>query len=358
MAKTLKVGIIGVGGIARGAHIPGYKALDNVALVAGADIDAKARKAAREECGIPNVYDTYEEMLEKQPDLDLVSVCTGNRMHKDPTIAALKAGCHVLVEKPIAMNAQDGQAMVDAARKHKRRLMVGVNCRFDAKSQALKRLIDDGALGEVYAAKAIATRRRGIPSWGVFSQKAESGGGPLIDIGVHCLDLAMYLMGYPKPLAVSGSTYAKFGKNPPEDMIDWRWDPRKFSVEDYASAFVRLENRACLTLEASWASNIDHDVFNVEIMGDKGGCTWNPCKMYSSRAGVLINLEPVRMPEVRSHSEEIRRYVDAILNDKETPAPAEQVLETQRILDGIYASSEQNREVWLRKPPAAGRKAK
>jgi len=343
--KKLKVGVVGTGSIARGCHIPAYQALDTATLVAGADIDAEARRAAKEDSGVPLVYDSCRAMLKAHPELDLISVCTNNSAHKGPTIECLNAGCDVLVEKPIAMNAREGLAMVKAAKKNGRRLMVGVNTRFANKTQALKRLLDEGVLGDVYAAKAIATRRRGIPSWGKFSSKKDSGGGPLIDIGIHCLDLAMHLMGYPKPITVSGTVYAKFGHKKPEDMIDWRWDPKKFSVEDYSSALVRFDNGASLLLEASWASNIDEDIFNVEILGDKGGCSWNPAKIYTSQAGVLLNTELVRVPGNQSHAEEIKLYIEAILKNKPTPAPAEEVLESQKVLDAIYKSAAAGKEV-------------
>src|SRR5206468_1065044 len=160
--------------------------------------------------GAERVFSDYREMLEALTELDAVDVCTPNYLHHEPVIAALQAGKHVIVEKPIAMNGQLGQQMVDAAKTAGKILMVAQNQRFRADAQALKRFIDAGQMGDIYYGRVQAVRRRGIPGWGVFTQKDKQGGGPLIDIGVHMLDLCLWLMGHPKPTAASAKCYTKF----------------------------------------------------------------------------------------------------------------------------------------------------
>lgn len=353
MAKhpKLNVGIIGTGGIA-GAHIDGYQALpDWCEIVSLCDVVQERVDEVGERLGVGARFTDYEQMLSKGPKLDVVSVCTPNNHHKGPTVAALKAGAHVLCEKPMAGNAQDGAEMVEAAKKAKRRLMIGLNNRWGAAAQAVKSFIDKGALGHIYHAKAIATRRRGIPGWGAFTVKAQSTGGPLIDIGVHILDLTMYMIGFPKPVAVTGFVYDLIGtKKAAAKLPDaWRWDNRKFDVEDYAVGLVRFEGGASLFLEAAWAMNQADEQFNFQVLGDKGGAQLSPPRVYGEQNGYLTNLEPVGYQEVATHREEIRLFLEAIRNgDKApTPVPGEQALVVQRILDGIYESSARGCEVPL-----------
>ncbi|MCA1596227.1 MAG: Gfo/Idh/MocA family oxidoreductase, partial [Chloroflexi bacterium] len=268
----VRIGIIGAGGIAQGAHLPGYKACADAEVVAVADVFESTARAAAEKFDVPNVFTDYHKML-RMPEIDAVSVCTPNFMHKDATVAALKAGKHVLVEKPMAMNARECDAMLKAARESGKKLQVGFNNRFNSNSQALKRFIEGGDLGEVYYARAQALRRRGIPGWGVFTQKDKQGGGPLIDIGVHILDLTLWLLGHPKPVAVSGTARQDFGKRKDILGLMGQWDTDNFTVEDFAVGFVRFDNGATLVLESSFVANIENDVFNTQILGTEGGCT-------------------------------------------------------------------------------------
>jgi len=345
--KTLRIGIIGSGGIAQNAHLPGYQKSEAVELVACCDARPETARQAADKFKIPHVYTDYREMLKKEK-LDAVSVCTPNAFHLGPTVAALNAGVHVICEKPIAMNAREGEAMCKAARRNKRILMVGLNNRFAANSQALKKFVDKGEMGNIYFARAQALRRRGIPGWGVFIEKSKSGGGPLIDIGVHILDLALWLMGHPEPVSVSGGTYCNFGKRK-DIFAPWgSWDPKRYTVEDMGVGFVRFKNGATLVLETSWAAHIDEDVWKVSLVGTEGGGVTDPLKVLQEKHKTLIDVTPRHVPNVESsHTEEIKAFTRAVREGKPSPIPGEQALMVTRILDGIYRSSATGREVRL-----------
>lgn len=341
------IGIIGSGGIARYAHLPGYKGSADlgVQVVACADANEETARKTAGEFDIPHVYTDYREMLQRD-DIHAVSVCTPNYLHMQPTIDALEAGKHVLCEKPMAMNAVEGQAMVDAANRTGKKLQIGFQTRFQSASQALKRFVDAGEMGEVYHARAQALRRRGIPGWGVFTQKDRQGGGPLIDIGVHILDLTLWLMGHPKPTYCSGQTYAKFGPREGVLGLMGQWDPKIFSVEDFAVGLVRFENGATLVLESAFCANQEQrEVFNSELYGTEGGASYNPCKMFFERHKTLIDATPAFLPQVKPHEEEVKAFCKAIAEDSPVPVTAEEALMTTRIIDAIYRSSEEGREV-------------
>ena len=245
MTKDGKVaiGIIGFGGIAKAAHATGYKKLpDWCEIVAAADIEPeRLTEAQSDKWNIPHVFTDYKKMLE-MPEIDAVSVCTPNYVHMQPTLDAFAAGKHVLCEKPMAINATQAKQMVAAAQAANKKLQIGYNLRFGAGAQAARRAAQEGLLGDVYFARARALRRRGVPGWGVFIDKEKQGGGPLIDIGVHITDMTLWLMGHPKPIAASGQTYTKFGTR--EGVLGQmgKWDPKKYTVEDFATAIIRFDN--------------------------------------------------------------------------------------------------------------------
>ena len=248
--RRVGIAIIGSGGIAQGVHLPAYKKLQDegkVTIVAVADANEETARTAAKKFEVPHVFTDYREMLELE-GIDAVDVCTPNYLHKQPTIDAFNAGMHVIVEKPLALNAMEGQQMLDASKKAGKIFQVALNARFGAGPQAAKRFIKDGKIGDIYYARAHALRRRGVPSWGVFTQKDKQGGGPLIDIGVHILDLTLWLMDYPEPASVTGKTYRKFGNR--EGVINpWgAWDPKIYTVEDFAAGLVRFKNGATLVL--------------------------------------------------------------------------------------------------------------
>jgi len=344
---VIGIGIVGSGGIARQAHMPGYKALEaeGVRIVACADAVEETARAAAAQFEVPHVFTDYRRLLEMD-EIHAVSVCTPNYLHMQPTIEALEAGKHVLCEKPLAMNAVEGKAMVEAARRTGKKLQVGFMTRYQSAAQALKRFVDAGEMGEIYFARAQAMRRRGIPGWGVFTQKDKQGGGPLIDIGVHILDLTLWLMGHPKPLTCSGQTYAKFGHRPGMVGLLGKWDHTTFTVEDFAVGLIRFDNGATLVLESAFCANQEpRDVFNTELFGTEGGCSYSPCKMYFEKHQTLIDASPAYLPQAKPYEAEVRDFIEAVRNDTEVPVTGEQALMTTQIIDAIYRSSEEGREV-------------
>jgi len=253
--KRLKVGIIGCGGIANGKHMPSIKAVNMSDMVAFCDlIEERAVKAAKE-YGVPGakVYTDYKELL-ADPEIDVVHVCTPNRSHAEISIDALHAGKHVMCEKPMAKCAADARLMVKAAQETGKKLTIGYQHRHKASAQYLKSIIGRGDLGDMYYAEALAVRRRGTPNWGVFLNEYEQGGGPLIDIGTHSLDLTLYLLNNYKPRMVVGTTFKKLTN--PDQANPWGpWDEKQHTMEDSAFGFIVMENGATIILESSWALN-------------------------------------------------------------------------------------------------------
>lgn len=344
--SVVRIGVIGAGGIARAAHLPGYRACEDAEVLAVADVKEEDARRVAEEFDVPHVFTDYRDLLAMK-EIDAVSVTTPNFMHRPPTVAALKAGKHVLCEKPIARNAREGRAMVAASRKHRRKLMVALQWRFRAESQALKRFIDAGELGEVYHAHARALRRRGIPGWGDFVDKEKAGGGPLIDIGVHILDTTLWLMGHPKPVSVSGVTYAKFGHRKDVVGLMGQWDVKRFSVEDFAVGLVRFANGASLVLEASFVANLKENVFNTHLYGTAGGASLLPLEIFGERHGTVTDMTFPKLRAVKAHTAEVQAFVEAVRNDTPVPIPGEEALQATEVLDAIYRSAAAGREVRL-----------
>lgn len=344
MANKVRIGIIGTGGISTGAHIPAILKHPDAEIVAVCDTREEAAKQVADKYGIKHVFTDYNEMI-KMEDIDVIDVCTPNYLHADPTIKALNAGKHVFVEKPIALNAEEGAAMVEAAHKAGKQLMVGYCMRWRSDARALKRFIDAGDMGELYYARVHALRRRGIPGWGMFTQKDKQGGGPLIDIGCHLLDLTLWLMGHPKPIAASGLCYTKFGNRPGIVGLMGQWDYTNFTVEDFAVALIRFEDGASMTLESSFAANIEGNEMNSLILGTEGGCQLEPIKIFREEHQTLIDSTPVFLPESKWHQGELFDFIDAIRDNKPVPVPGEDGLVVAKIIDAIYKSAELGKEV-------------
>jgi len=345
-SKKLGIGIIGSGGIAQGAHMPGYAAIPDLCqIVAVADVNPATAEAAARKFDVKHVFTDYKKLLEMD-EIHAVSVCTPNYLHMEPTIQAFKAGKHVLCEKPIAMNAVEAKKMVEAGKKAKKKFMVGYMSRFSPANQLLKSYIEAGELGDIYYARAQSLRRRGIPGWGVFIDKSKQGGGPLIDIGVHILDLTLWLMGHPRPTAASGVTYAKFGTR--GDIVGFmgQWDYKNFTVEDFAAALIRFENGATVVLESSFVANIPEDVHNSTLCGTEGGATVHPLTIVKEKHRSLQVFKP-EFPSTKEslHTLEIKHFVESILNNQEPLITGEQGMVVAQIMDAIYASSDAGREV-------------
>jgi len=344
MSNKIKVGVIGTGGIARSRHMPAWQKCPDVEIVAICDTDEQILDLAAQTFGVKRKFTDYRKMLEME-EIDVADVCTPNFAHKEPTVLALQAGKHVLVEKPLARNAEEGTAMVEAARKAGKKLMVAYCMRWRPDVRALKRFIDAGDMGEIYYARVHALRRRGIPGWGVFTQKDKQGGGPLIDIGCHILDITLWLMGHPKPVAASGLCYTKFGTRPGLVGLLGAWDHTNYTVEDFATALVRFDNGASLTIESSFAANIERDVFNTTILGTEGGCQLEPLRIFKEERQTLVDSSPVFLPQVSWHEAQIFDFVEAVRDDKPVSVPGEEGLMVTKILDAIYKSSGEGKEV-------------
>jgi len=346
MTKKLRVGLIGAGGIAQ-SHMRGWEENENAEVVAICDIKRKAREdtAKRWDVAKNALFDDYETMLEKV-GLDAVDICTPNAYHKAPAIAGFEAGCHVLVEKPVAISADECRAMIKAGKEADRMLMVAQVLRFAAEGQTLRTWVDAGLVGDIYWGQCSCLRPRGVPSWGVFIDAEASGGGPCYDLGVHVLDLALYLMDFPEPVSVSAATYLELADKP--SLM--KHDPAKYTVpEDMAAGFIRFANGATLSVQTSWALNVTEAAtgHNVILCGDKAGLQYSPPTLIREENGMLINSVPQVPADVPGDGfvAEIAAFVEAVLKGKPSPVPGEQALITQRILDGIYASGEAGEEV-------------
>ena len=347
--KTLKIAFIGAGGIAR-THMRYLSKMGDVDIVSVADVVEANAARLRDEFGIPSTFADYRRMLhEIRPQA--VSVCTPNGLHAPCTIAALESGADVLVEKPLALNAVEGKQMVDVAKANGRKLVIGFQHRFEPRTHFLRNAVRDGELGEILYGRVQALRRRGIPNWGVFGRKELQGGGPLIDIGVHVLETAHYVMGSPKPIAALGQTYRYLGDKPSTVVSEWpNWDYKSYDVEDLAVGMIRFENGATLSLEASFAAHIEKDNWNFALMGTQGGATWGPPRIFHDRHNHMVNTEPHWLPKESQGDAfrlKMRNFVDHALHDHETLAPAEHGLMVQEMLDGIYQSAELGKEVQI-----------
>ena len=349
----IKVGVIGTGGIS-GVHLGGYSRNPNVEIYALCDINEKNLAKRAEEYKVSRTFTDYREMLALK-ELDAVSVCTWNSAHAECAIAALRAGKHVLCEKPMALNTAQAQEMEKAAKENGKLLMIGFVRRFGNDCAVLKDFIDSGSFGEIYYAKAQYLRRKGCPG-GWFGDKSRSGGGPLIDLGVHVIDLCRYLMGGPQPVSVYGATFNKLGDR--RHIKDARGYSSTvvskddiFDVEDMATALIRFDNGAVLSVEASFSLNIEKDTGTIELFGTKAGAKLDPeLTLYNEINGYMANVKldvPTALSFNGLFDNEVNHFVDCVRTGAPCRNPAEDGVELMRILDGIYESARTGHEVVL-----------
>ena len=350
--STLKVGVIGVGGIAR-THMPGWAASPHAEVIAGADIVPGALEAWGAQHGVSKLESDSAALI-SDPDIDIVDVCTPNMYHADLTIAALQAGKHVICEKPLAPTPADVERMIAARDRSGKLLMTAQHFRFAGNSRALKAEIDSGALGEVYHARSWMLRRAGIPTSPAFLSSQHSGGGACIDIGVHILDLTLWMMGNPRPVSVTGVARKQLANNP---MAFGRWPrfgrlPEGMDVEEMAMAFVRFETGATLVVEISWLlhHDIDGEDMQMWLYGDQGGSHWPKCEIYDTNyESMQLYNRKLKLTQnlAEPHAQECIEFAQAIVDGAPSPVPAEQSLQVMQVLNAIYESDKTGREVLL-----------
>ncbi|WP_373107346.1 Gfo/Idh/MocA family protein [[Ruminococcus] torques] len=366
----LRIAIVGCGGIANQKHMPSIKAnADKAEMVAFCDIIPERAEKAAKEYGVEGakVYTDYKEMLaDTSVEFDVVHVCTPNVAHCPITVAAFEAGKHVMCEKPMAHNTEDARKMLDAWKKSGKKFTIGYQNRLRDDTQTLHASCEAGELGEIYFAKAHALRRRAVPTWGVFPNKALQGGGPLIDIGTHALDITLWMMNNYEPESVSGQVFYKLGRQEdgPAGNVFGPWDPKTFEVEDSAFGLVKMKNGATIYLEASWALNVLKSMeASTTLCGTKAGAEIHHGGSYPqdeliyntvehnqlmektiSPAGVVDFFEGGAAAEAVREQEQ---WLNAIINDTDPLVKPEQAFVVTQILEGIYKSAETGKEVFF-----------
>ena len=359
--SKLKIGIIGCGGISNGKHMPALSRLsDKVEMVAFCDIIVERAQEAAKKYGTSDakVYEDYHQLLEDK-SIDVVHVLTPNRSHCEITVAALEAGKHVMCEKPMAKTAADARKMLEAAKRSGKKLTIGYQNRCRPDSLLLKKAVDRGDLGEIYFAKAHAIRRRAVPTWGVFLNEYEQGGGPLIDIGTHALDLTLWMMNNYKPKAVLGQTFKKLGKQTETGNAWGDWDPEKFTVEDSAFGFITMQDGATIILESSWALNtLDVHEAQTTLCGTKAGADMVEGLRFNM---IDLNKQTIKKPSLESggvafysgaasddcSDVEAAQWIDSIINDTTPLVLPEQALVVTEILEAIYTSAKTGEAVYF-----------
>ncbi|MFE5323653.1 Gfo/Idh/MocA family protein [Paenibacillus sp. NPDC056579] len=350
--NKLNIGIIGAGSISE-LHLQAYQKMGQaVQIYAICDLNLARAQEKADKYGATQVYDDYHKLL-ADPAIDAVSICTWNNTHAEISIAAVKAGKHVLVEKPLCRTVEEALEVQKAVRESGKVLQVGFVRRYDNNAQLMKRFIDNGELGDIYYAKASCIRRLGNPG-GWFADKERSGGGPLIDIGVHVIDICWYLMGRPKVVSVTGNTYRKLGNRGHVQNLSFYkaadYDASQNTVEDMANALVRFENGASLMIDVSFTLHAKQDETTVKLFGDKGGLELEPAMaLVSEKHDTILNITPQTdqkgLNVTVAFQNEIRFFIDSCNTGKEPVSPVEDGVELMKILCGIYESAETGREV-------------
>lgn len=361
--QIIKIGIIGCGGIANGKHMPALSKVDGVEMVAFCDIIKDRAASAAKTYGIANaaVYTDYKELL-ANPDITVVHVLTPNSSHSEISCAAMRAGKDVMCEKPMAINTAEAKTMLDCQQETGQKLSIGYQNRFRPECQHLKTCCENGDLGEIYYARAQAIRRRAVPTWGVFLDAEKQGGGPLIDIGTHALDLTLWCMDNYEPEMVVGTVYRKLGDRENSANIWGSWDPKEFTVEDSAFGFIRMKNGATVYLESSWALNtLLVDEAKTILCGTEGGADMlgpkgNPLRLNGERYAKTYELTPGLGAEAVDYYSgsngdpgvvEAQSWIDYLRGEGDLiTKPAQAYIVTQ-ILDAIYESGKTGKPVFF-----------
>ena len=344
--EKLKIGMIGAGNIAANAHLPAYAKCNNATVVAIMDLDRERAENVAKKYGIPKVYNTIEEMLADE-EIQAIDICTWNNGHAPSAIAAAKAGKHVMCEKPLTVSDELAYEIKKAVDEAGVKFFLAVPGRFGHKNEFLHDQVAKGEFGEVYYAKTSYIRRRGTPS-GWFTDKKAAGGGPVIDIGVHGIDAAWYIMGCPKPTRVSAFISNHIGDYQTKGVDRWKGIPcpdNQFDTEDMGAGVIHFENGAMLMFEASWAINGPAHS-DTQIFGSKAGADVTSATIYGERDGYLSD-DRVSLDDNDRFLAEITHFADCVLNDKPTRYPIDMAVTMQRMLDAIYESAATKKEIVL-----------
>lgn len=338
-----KAAIIGGGHIADQNHIPALKALhEQVEVMAVCSRDLARARALADKHDIPFAFDNAGEMFNQERKPNLIVNCTANNLHYPFTMQALKNGCHVFCEKPPAMNAKEAREMADLAKENGLVLAYNFQRRQSPEYTLLKRYLDEGQLGQIYHIKANYQRRRGIPGWGNFTNKTIQGGGALIDLGVHVLDLALGLMDYQTPDQIVANIYDFIGKAGGKGLKG-NWDPNKFDVEDSCFAYLSFTNNASIMLSSTFALNMkEEETVNLEIFGSKAGATLYPLSIHTEVAGELANIYFPHLGETDNQLMNTGAFLDLCSGKASNICTAEQGAVLQEIIEKIYQSAGQS----------------
>ena len=349
----IKIGVIGTGSIS-GMHLSAYWNNPQTTIYAVCDLNEERARVVATEYNVEKVYTDYRELLANS-EIDAVSICTWNNSHAEISIAALEAGKHVLVEKPLCRTVEEALQVQQAVEKSGKILQVGFVRRYDSNAQLLQTLVEQGEFGEIYYAKATTFRRLGNPG-GWFSDIERSGGGPLIDIGVHVIDLCWYLMGRPNPVSVSANTYRKLGNRSNIKNLSFYkaadYDAANNTVEDLANALIRFENGASLMVDVSFTLHAKEDERSVRLYGDKGGFEIDPeIVLVKEQSDTIVNIYPQtdhKGFEFNSaFQNEINHFANNISNGSTPISPVQDGVTIMKILGAIYESAAKGEEVKL-----------
>jgi predicted dehydrogenase len=341
-----KVAIIGAGQVAEKVHVSYYQKREELDIVAVVDPNPMKVKDFAERNHIPRFYTDAEEMYAVEKP-DIVSVCTPNRFHSENVLLAIAHGCDVMCEKPPAISSAEAKEMKEAAKRNQCLLAYDFHHRFAEDVALLREKVKEGILGDVYVTKAKALRRCGVPGWGTFTNKEVQGGGPLIDLGAHMLDAALYVLGFPKIEKVTAKMYQKIGTKKSKGTLG-EWDPAKFEVEDSLFGFIELEGGRLLQIETSFALNIKEDsVMNVEFFGDEAGATLFPAQIYTDEGGELVSLLNRENADPNRHQKSMEAFVDKCLGKDVMVADGKQGYVIQQLIEALYLSAEKGESVTL-----------
>jgi predicted dehydrogenase len=336
--------MIGSGAIARDQHLPGWQLFPEAQVVALADSSAAALDAVGNQFQIARRELDYRRLLD-DPSIDAVDICAPSALHAEISIAALEAGKHVLCEKPMATSRADAAAMLAAHKRSGKKLMIGQHLRFDPAIVQLRAWLTGAPLGDIYYVRSQWLRRRRLPARPGFTARELSGGGAIYDIGVHMLDLAMWMMGNPRPLAVSGVVFDHLARRGGLTSEWGEWDHRTIDVDDFAAGLIRFENGAALSLEASWLGfQAERELWRLQLYGTHGGAVWPEGSVFGERDGIPWDLKLGEPKGQKPHHAVVHSFARAVINDTPVPIPAVQSANNVAVLDALHRSSVTRRE--------------